>query len=162
VAEGGMGGLVHLGADPLADFPDRHLARQGLEGARFVVAVDCFETESDSYADVVLPAAAYAERPGSTTNLEGRISLLGQKVTAPGVAWPDWMIAAELAFRLGGDLGFDTIEGIWDEIERIAPSHAGITRAVLADRGSRDGVIVPFTSTQAVSGRFDPMATPGI
>src|SRR5205809_2064633 len=36
-ADGGMGGLVLLGAGPLADFPDRHLARRGLECARFVV-----------------------------------------------------------------------------------------------------------------------------
>src|SRR5439155_2138756 len=100
-ADGNVRALVLLGADPLADFPDRPLARRALERASFVVAVDCFATESTAEADVVLPAAAFAERPGSTTNQEGRISRLSQKITGPGVAWPDWMIAAELAFRLG-------------------------------------------------------------
>src|SRR5262249_6765920 len=105
-AAGELRTLVLLGADPLSDYPDRDLAERGIEGAACVVAVDCFETESVREADVVLPAAGYAERTGTTTNVEGRISRLGQKITAPGVAWPDWMIAAELAFRLKADLGF--------------------------------------------------------
>ena len=52
----------------------------------------------------------YAERSGTTTNVEGRISRLGQKVVGPGVTRPDWMIAAELAARLGGDRGMDTVD----------------------------------------------------
>ncbi|HLY83367.1 MAG TPA: NADH-quinone oxidoreductase subunit NuoG, partial [Acidimicrobiales bacterium] len=143
-SEGRMQGLILLGADPLADFPDRTLAKQGLDGAGFVVAVDCFLTESSERADVVLPAATYTERPGTFTNLEGRIVRLGQKITAPGAAWPDWMIAVELAFRLGGDLGFDRLDGIWDEIERLAPSHQGITGRMLASRAARDGIVAPL------------------
>ena len=140
--------LLLLGADPLSDFPDRTLASQGIGGAGFVVAVDCFLTESAKRADVVLPAATYAERPGIFTNLEGRVSRLGQKVTAPGQAWADWMIACELASRLGQDLGFDGIDAIWDEIEAVAPSHQGLTRAVLASRHARDGVVVPLSRPQ--------------
>jgi anaerobic selenocysteine-containing dehydrogenase len=139
-----MHGLVLLGADPLADFPDRTLAARGLDGAGFVVAVDCFLSESSRRADVVLPAAAYAERPGTFTNLEGRISRLGQKITAPGRAWPDWMIAVELAERWEADLGFVDLDGIWDEIERVCPAHAGLTRALLSSRRTRDGVVVPL------------------
>jgi NADH-quinone oxidoreductase subunit G len=145
-ADGRLQALVLLGADPLADFPDRTLAKRGLDGAGFVLAVDCFLTESSRRADVVLPAATYAERPGTFTNLEGRIARLGQKVTPPGVAWPDWMIAAELAARLHGDLGFDHLGAIWDEIERLAPSHRGITAALLSSRAAADGVVAPLTS----------------
>jgi NADH-quinone oxidoreductase subunit G len=154
-ADGRLQGLVLLGADPVNDFPDRQLARRAMAGAGFVVAVDTFLTESSRHADVILPAATYAERRGSTTNLEGRVSLLGQKVTPPGVAWPDWMIASELAVRLGGDLGFDSIESIWSEIEHLAPSHAGLSLGVLGDRTHRDGVVAPFmpgVPTQAVDG----------
>jgi NADH-quinone oxidoreductase subunit G len=143
-SEGRIHGMVLLGADPLADFPDRTLARRALDGASFVVAVDCFLTESARRADVVLPAAGYAERPGTFTNLEGRVARLGQKVTAPGAAWPDWMIASELAFRLGGDLGFEHIDEIWDEIERLSPAHAGLSRAVLSSRRAKDGVVIPI------------------
>jgi NADH-quinone oxidoreductase subunit G len=143
-ADGRLHALVLLGADPLADFPDRGLARRALAGAGFVLAVDMFATESVRQADVVLPAAGYAERPGTTTNLEGRVSRLGRKVTPPGTARPDWTIAVELAARLDDDLGFDSLEGIWREIERVAPSHAGITAERLADVDQRDGVVAPL------------------
>ncbi|MBV9934118.1 MAG: NADH-quinone oxidoreductase subunit NuoG, partial [Actinobacteria bacterium] len=99
-ADGRMQGLVLLGADPLHDHPDHGLAKRALAGAGFVLAVDTFLNDSvREYADVVLPAATYAERGGTTTNLEGRISRLSQKIVPPGVAWPDWMIAVELAAR---------------------------------------------------------------
>src|SRR5207302_659540 len=138
-AEGRLHALVLLGADPASDFPDPELARHRLAGAGFVVAVDTYLNESSRQADVVLPAAGYAERPGTTTNLEGRVTRMGQKVVPPGVAWPDWMIASELALRVGGDLGFEGIEAIWDEIERYAPSHAGIPRRLLTSPLARHG-----------------------
>jgi NADH-quinone oxidoreductase subunit G len=164
-SEGRLAGLVLLGADPLSDFPDRSLARKGLQGAGMVVAVDCFLTESSKKADVILPAATYAERPGTFTNLEGRVLRLGQKVTAPGVAWPDWMIAVELAFKMGVDLGFDHLDGIWDEIERVSPTHAGVTTGFLASLRGKDGVVVPLEAGGAPAADpapLDPMAEPGI
>src|SRR5690606_22728473 len=96
-ADGKVDTLVLLGADPLADHPDRELAERGLGGARVVIAVDQFLTESVKQADVVLPAAGYAEVEGTTTNLECRVSTVGRKVTPPGTAQPDWVVAAELA-----------------------------------------------------------------
>jgi NADH-quinone oxidoreductase subunit G len=138
-------GLVLLGADPMADFPDRTLARRGLAGVGFTVVIDTFLNESAIHADVVLPAATYGERPGTTTNMEGRVTRLGQKVTAPGTARPDWMIAAELAALLGTDLGFESIDGIADEIERVAPAYAGVTPSVLGLRENRDGFVVPLS-----------------
>ncbi|HUQ62985.1 MAG TPA: NADH-quinone oxidoreductase subunit NuoG [Acidimicrobiales bacterium] len=137
-------GLVLIGANPMADFPDRTLARRGLAGVGFTVVVDTFLTDSAIHADVVLPAATYAERPGTTTNMEGRVTRLGQKVTAPGTARPDWMIATELASLLGGDLGFESIDGIATEIERVAPAYAGVNPARLAKRENRDGFVVPL------------------
>ncbi len=145
--DGELQALVLLGADPLGDFPDRALAKAALERVPFVVAVDTFLNESNRLADVVLPAATFAERPGTTTNLEGRISRLGQKITAPQVAWPDWMIAVELADRLGSDLGFISLEEIESEVERLAPAFAGLTADVLATRAHRDGVVLPLPAT---------------
>ncbi|MDQ1419934.1 MAG: NADH-quinone oxidoreductase subunit [Acidimicrobiaceae bacterium] len=164
-SEGRLAALILLGADPLSDFPDRSLARKGLQGAGTVVAVDCFLTESAKKADVFLPAATYAERAGTFTNMEGRVVRLGQKVTAPGVAWPDWMIAAELAFRMGKELGFDNVEGIWDEIERLSPAHTGVTSNLLASLVAKDGVVVPMGAADPPMHKpepLDPMAEPGI
>jgi NADH-quinone oxidoreductase subunit G len=143
-ADGRLRALVLVGADPLSDFPDRALAARALAAASFVVAVDLFVTPSARHADVVLAAAGWGERAGTTTNLEGRVSRLSQKVTAPGTSRPDWMIASELAWRLGGDLGFETIDDIWAEIERLAPAHAGLTAALLARPEYRDGIVVPL------------------
>jgi NADH-quinone oxidoreductase subunit G len=146
-ANGAIDVLVLLGADPLNDFPDHDLAVRGMEGAATVIAVDTFLTDSSVNADVVLPAAGFAEVDGTTTNLEGRVSLVRQKVTPPGTARADWVIAAELAFRLGADLGFTTVEEIWAEVERVSPAHAAMTLDALA--AQPDGILV---RTEAVEG----------
>jgi NADH-quinone oxidoreductase subunit G len=164
-SRGDIKALVLIGADPVADFPDRKLATAAVEGVASLIAVDCFLTESSRQADVFLPALTFAERTGTTTNLEGRISRLGKKVTGPGVAWQDWVIANELAFRLGADLGFEGTDSIWDEIERLAPSHAGITRDVLNGRPARDGVVAPLADHPLADrgpASIDPVATPGL
>ena len=150
--------LVLLGADPASDFPDREVGRQAVKSAGFVVAVDTFLNESSRQADVVLPAAGYAERPGTTTNIEGRVTRLGQKIVPPGVAWPDWMIASELAARLGGDLGVETIEELWAEITSYAPSHMGAVRV------PRDGVVVPCESepVEEAPAPVDPTTAPEV
>jgi hypothetical protein len=79
------------------------------------------------------------------------------------------MIAAELAFHLSADLGFERLEAVWEEIERVAPSHAGITARVLSSAAARDGVVAPLgragTAPGVGQGGFlpvDPMAIPGI
>ena len=87
-AEGRVDLLVLLGADPIADCPDADLARRAIAGARRIIAVDTFLTESSGAADVVLAAAAYGEKSGTTTNLEGRVTEVGQKITAAGTSAP--------------------------------------------------------------------------
>ena len=142
-AAGKIDTLVLLGADPLSDFPDRDLAERGLAGARTVIAADLFLTESVRQADVVLPAAGFAEVRGTTTNLEGRITTLAQKVTAPGTAQTDWVIASELARRLGYDLGLETPEQVWAELREVAPLFADVGDILAAD-SSEDGVLVEW------------------
>ncbi len=166
LAEGSMEALILLGADPLGDFPDRVLADRALEHCPFTVAVDTFLSPSTARADVILPAAMLHERSGTTTNIEGRVSRLGQKLVAPGQCWPDWMIAADLAARLGTDFEVGNTGDLWDEIERVAPSHTGITRPVLDSAAGRQGVVAPLVASPVGRPRralpFDPMATPGI
>ena len=139
-ADGKLDVLVLLGADPLTDFPDTDLATRALAGARTVIAVDTLPTASVKQADVVLPAAGYAETDGTTTNLEGRISRLAPKVTAPGTARADWIIAAELAFRLGDDLGLESAEAVFEELTTVSAAHRGLT----IEDVDIDGTIVPL------------------
>jgi NADH-quinone oxidoreductase subunit G len=145
--------LVLLGADPVADFPDRDLARRALAGARRIVAVDTFLTESSRQADVVLAAAAFAEKDGTTTNIEGRVSPTARNVTPAGTAQADWMVAVELADRLGADLGLGSIAGIRTEIAAVSPLHAALGEA------PPDGIVFPGTGssfTVADSGLAPP------
>jgi NADH-quinone oxidoreductase subunit G len=127
-AEGRIECLVLLGADPMNDHPDVDLARRALAGARRIIAVDSFLTDSSKLADVVLPAATRSEKSGTTTNLEGRVTPVARKVTARGTARPDWMIGLELALELGTDLGYSSADEITDAIAASVEAYRGATR----------------------------------
>jgi NADH-quinone oxidoreductase subunit G len=151
-ADGKVDLLVLLGADPLSDVPDADLARRALAGARRIIAVDTFLTDSAAAADVVLAGAAYGEKSGTTTNLEGRVTTIGQKVSVAGTARPDWMIAVELAELLDHLDVADTlvsVDAITDTIATTVPAYAGATRAALD--ASVDGVLaVPPSDPDAL------------
>ncbi len=146
-ATGGIDVLVLVGADPLNDCPDAELARRALAGARRIISVDTMPTESTKLADVVLAVAAYGEKSGTTTNLEGRVTTLSQKVTARGTVRPDWMVAVELG-RMLGDRSFGpdhplaevtSVDDVTDAIVASAPGFESVTRAALA--ADHDGVL---------------------
>jgi NADH-quinone oxidoreductase subunit G len=123
-AAGKIDTLVLLGSDPLSDVPDADLARRGLAGARNIISIDAFMTPSSSQAHVVLPAAAFGEKNGTTTNLEGRMSNVAQKITPAGTSRPDWMIACELASALGKDLGFNSVEDVTAKLVKTVAQFA--------------------------------------
>ena len=148
-ADGKIECLVLVGADPLGDFPDNDLARRALAGARRIIAVDTHLSATSSRADVVLPAAAYGEKAGSTTNVEGRVSTVGRKVTAAGTSRPDWMIAAAIAQGLGTDLGYRTVEQITADIAAKVAGFDEITGAALA--ASPDGILAQPVSLDPVN-----------
>ena len=141
-AAGRIDVLVLLGADPLADFPDADLAERAIAGARTVIAVDTVLNASSRRADVVLAASGFAEKAGTTTNIEGRVSVLSQRVTPPGTARPDWMLAAELGARLGDDAGFGSVADVLEELSAVSPAHLALDQA-LSD-GETDGVLLPL------------------
>jgi NADH-quinone oxidoreductase subunit G len=165
-AVGEVTALIMLGADPLSDFPDRSVAKAALSAGHFIVAITGHPSESvDTYADVVLPCAVAHERPGTTTNIEGRVTRLGQKLTAPGFAWPDWMIAAELAAALEADLGVTSANDLAEELHLTAPAYAGLTQTVLHSDVAHDGIVVPIVeggSSRTSVGPIDPVALPGV
>ena len=131
--------LVLLGADPFTDVPDADLVRRAFAGVKHVIAVDTFVTESSRHAEVLLPAAAYGEKMGTTTNCEGRVSDVAQKITTAGTARPDWMIAAELAMELGVDLGYSS----YGEVHAaMAAGVAAFVSVAEARAVRREGVVI--------------------
>jgi NADH-quinone oxidoreductase subunit G len=141
-AKGNVDCLILLGADPLSDVADVDLARRGIAGAKFVVAIDTFLTASASHADVVLPAAAYGEKDGTTMNLEGRVTSVVQKITPHGTSRADWMIAVELMTLLGHESNFTTLADIQHAMSAAVPGFGSTTTAVAI---KRDGVVVSVT-----------------
>ena len=143
-ADGKIECLILLGTDPLADVPDADLARRALAGARRIIAVDTFATESSKLADVLFAAAAFAEKSGTTTNIEGRVTTLAKSVNVTGTCRPDWMIAADLAQRLGTDLGFTSVDDVTHAIAQSVDGFEGVTAGSLA--ASLDGVLTTAPS----------------
>ena len=147
-AQGNVDCLILLGADPLSDVADVDLARRGIAGAKFVVAIDTFLTASASHADVVLPAAAYGEKDGTTMNLEGRVTSVVQKITPHGTSRADWMIAVELLTLLGHESNFTTLSDIQDAMSAAVPGFGSTTTTVAI---KRDGVVVSVTPPSSTS-----------
>ena len=148
-ADGGIDVAVLLGCDPLTDFPDGSLAEQAFNKVEHLISIDSLLNFTSTGADVVFPAAASAtEVDGTFTNLEGRVTPVNRKVTPPGTARPDWMIAAELAAELGADLGFIDLDELWSEISEASPAHAGLDMATIADAGT-EGHLIEGTSITA-------------
>jgi NADH-quinone oxidoreductase subunit G len=141
-ADGAIRTLVLVGCDPIADFPDRHLARAALERVDTIIAVTPFPDSGTAHASVVLPPAVWGEQAASTTNLEGRILRVGRRVTAEGSTLESWRIPAELAARFGIDFDLESAEEVQDEIARVAPAFAGVDATLL--RRARDGVVLPL------------------
>lgn len=147
-SKGNIDVLFLSGADPVIDFPDRELVREALGKIKTIIAIDTHPNDSNAYAHYVLPAAAFGERGGTTSNLEGRISTLAQAVNMHGSTRPDWMIAVELADALGVPFPFENTDDIWCEIESYVPLFSGITKQYLHHATQRDGIVVPLTQSQ--------------
>jgi assimilatory nitrate reductase catalytic subunit len=104
--------------NPAQSMPDANAVRRALARAEFVVVQEAFgDAETCDYADVLLPAASWAEKDGTATNSERRISRVRAAVAPPGEARPDWQIVVDFAHRLGGrDLfPYKSPEEIFDE-----------------------------------------------
>jgi NADH-quinone oxidoreductase subunit H len=148
-AAGKINCLVLVGADPLADFPDADLARRALTSVPNIVSLDTFMTTSSSQAQIVLPAAAFGEKDGTTTNLEGRVSQLSRKVTTRGTSRPDWMVAVELADLLDIDLGVGSVHDVFDQMVNTQSAFRPIDRAAV--KASPDGVLLAHVGSAPIA-----------
>jgi formate dehydrogenase alpha subunit len=126
---GTLRGLFVMGENPVLSDPDQQHVVESLKGLDFLVVQDIFLSETAELADVVLPAASFAEKDGTFTNTERKVQRVRAAVPSPGEARADWAIVAELARRLGGAGGWDYAHpaDIMAEIDALTPSYAGVT-----------------------------------
>ncbi|WP_282687661.1 MULTISPECIES: bifunctional nitrate reductase/sulfite reductase flavoprotein subunit alpha [unclassified Streptomyces] len=128
MAEGEIKACWIICTNPVASVANRRTVIEGLEAAEFVVTQDVFaDTETNAYADVVLPAALWAESEGVMINSERTLTLSRRATDPPGEAWPDWRIIAEVACALGYEdaFGYTSAEEIFAEITRAWNPHTG-------------------------------------
>jgi predicted molibdopterin-dependent oxidoreductase YjgC len=108
--------LVMVGVDPLRDFPDAALALRALNNVPYKVVQALDLGNLRSFADAALPAAASVEKDGHLTDWEGRAQRIGPIRPPAGLSRPDWEIFATLALAMGGDLGFETLDRLRQEM----------------------------------------------
>jgi formate dehydrogenase major subunit len=124
-----MNGLLIMGENPIVGDPNSNHVRRALEKIDFLAVIDIFMTESAQLADVVLPAASFAEKFGTKTTTDRRVQWLERAIQPIGESRADWKIISEIATRLGMEDAFNYRDGmdIWNEIRKVAPSYAGIS-----------------------------------
>jgi predicted molibdopterin-dependent oxidoreductase YjgC len=127
-------GMLIDGENTVVSDPDRHHCEKALKALDFLVVVDIFMTETAELADVVLPAAAWAETDGVQTNTERRVQRLRKAVEPPGEAKPDWWILSTLARRMGFQ-GFDYTHAsqVFNEICELSTLYHGLDWDLIAE-----------------------------
>ncbi|UTL82381.1 bifunctional nitrate reductase/sulfite reductase flavoprotein subunit alpha [Pseudomonas putida] len=109
-------------SNPVASVANRQQVIDGLLQAQLVITQDAFlDTETNPYADILLPAALWAEGEGVMINSERNLTLMPRAVAAPGQSLPDWQIIARVACAMGYAEAFDypDAEAVYDEIRRF-------------------------------------------
>ena len=108
--------------NPVATVPNRKNVIAGLESAELVITQDAFlDTETNRYADILLPGALWAEGEGVMINSERNLTLTQKAVAPPGDALPDWQIIARVACEMGyGDaFSFNSAAEVFEEIKQF-------------------------------------------
>ncbi len=132
---GSIKGLVIMGENPMISDPNLNHVEQALKSLDFLVVQDIFLTETAQLADVVLPAASFAETQGTFTNTERRVLLVNKAIEPPGQARPDWEILCNLATQMGYPMAYANPAEIMDEIAAVTPIYGGIHHHRLRPEG---------------------------
>jgi NADH-quinone oxidoreductase subunit G len=110
---------------------------ESLGKLNFLVVQELFETDTTAFADVVLPAASFAEIDGTYTNNDGFVQRVRQSIPPVHQAKSDWMITAQLALELGVDFKFElSASAVFREIAEQVPAYAGLRYPVLKDESN--------------------------
>jgi formate dehydrogenase alpha subunit len=150
--KGNLKALYIMGENPLRSLPQSGRIQKAFENLDFMVVQDILYTSTAKMADVVLPGAAFSEKEGSFTNLEGRIQSFARAARPPGEAKSDWEILNLLAVKISKAKGYDAIAKLKNEIRRLVPAYANLkdsgqgwvketSRKTLFNSDAADGLI---------------------
>ncbi|MBC7909025.1 MAG: NADH-quinone oxidoreductase subunit NuoG [Pyrinomonadaceae bacterium] len=117
-------------------FLPSHLKGQedALSKLDFLVVQELFETDTTAHADVVLPAASFAEVDGTFTNNDGFVQRVRQSIPPVHQSRPDWMITSLLAKALGVDFDFQmSATAVFKELAENVAAYNGMRYPLLKD-----------------------------
>jgi len=156
--KGNLKALYIMGENPVWRLPQHERVYNALDGLDLLVVQDILHTVTTRLAHVVLPGAAFSEKDGSFTNLEGRISRISQVVRPPEESLPDWEILDRLCEKLGNSQRLRSVARIQGEISRLVPQYEALNQApekgwawirhreeARLFSGREDGSLIPFT-----------------
>ncbi len=115
-----------MGENPMLSDPGIKHVEATLRDLDFLVVADIFLTETAVLADVVFPAASFAEKIGTVTNSERRVQLMNQAITPVGNSRTDDKIIAGIASRFGYDMEYESSAEIMEEICLLTPLYGGM------------------------------------
>jgi formate dehydrogenase major subunit len=148
--KGEIKALYIMGENPLLSDPDLKHVEEELRNLELLIVQDIFNTETSRLADVVLPAASFAEKEGTFTNTERRVQRVRKIVDAPGEAKADWEIISDISTKMGYPMKYASAKDIFDEIIKVTPSYAGITY----ERLENDGIQWPCPTADHPGTKF--------
>ncbi len=108
--------------NPVATVANRNKVIEGLQACELVITQDAFlDTETNRYADILLPGALWAEAEGVMINSERNLTLMQQAVQPAGDTLPDWQIIARVACAMGYADAFNyaSAADVFEEIKQF-------------------------------------------
>ena len=133
--EGTFKGIYIQGEDILQSDPDTHHVAAGLAAMDCVIVQDLFLNETANYAHIFLPGCTFLEKDGTFTNAERRINRV-RRVMMPKSGLADWEVTQRLANAMGAGWTYTHPAQIMEEIAATTPSFAGVSYALLEEKGS--------------------------
>jgi len=116
-----------MGENPVVSDPDANHVKKALEALDLLIVQDIFLTPTAKLADVVLPGVSFAEKDGTFSNTERRVSRVRKAIDPVGEARQDWEIIQDVSNRFGYEMAYASAQDIFDEMAALTPSYAGIT-----------------------------------
>jgi len=149
MSKGTIHGMYLMGEDIVISEPNVGRVEEAMNELDFVVVQDIFFNESCRYADVVLPAACFAEKDGVFTNSDRRVQRVRKAVDAPGEARPDWEVILDVMRRAGLEQpDYASTAEVYAEMASLAPKFAGISHERIENEG---GLQWPVETPEAPS-----------
>lgn len=143
-AAGRLRAMYIMGEDPVLTDANANHVEKSLNQLDFLVVQNLFLTETAKLADVVLPAASFAEKDGTFTNTERRIQRVRQAIEPVGHSRPDWRIIADLSGRMGYRMEYTHPREVMAEVTALSPIYAGVNY----DRIEKAGLQWPVLDEQ--------------